>query len=189
MTVATSVTEDRASRGLALYRERGPEIVWNIDGTFSVPSRSREGLVHEVDLDAGMCSCEDATQREILCGHVYAAELKHSAEIAKGARKMADIGRRSAARRAERIVYSPEQSERLLANLERMAGEAMVDARPVLALTGTGQRVVSLEVVGTSFYVNSSLKNGGSWAHGHGSLEEALSEYCDEAEDVTIPYT
>ena len=70
----------RAQRGLALYRDRGDEIVVYLDGTYGVPSRTEDGVLYHVDLEAGdprdRCECPDATCRKVSCLHMVAAEAK-----------------------------------------------------------------------------------------------------------------
>lgn len=104
----------RELRGLALFRERGEEIVAYTDGTYGVPSRTRCGVIYHVDLDGQGCECAD---RVFPCQHGFAAELKHARIAAEGARRMDEVRRRSAERRRERIVFSAEQ---IAANLARM---------------------------------------------------------------------
>lgn len=77
-----TIPKTRAQRGLALYRERGGEIVVYLDGTYGVPSRTVEGVIYHVDLEAGICECKDATKGGHTCLHSVAAEAKR-AEIAR----------------------------------------------------------------------------------------------------------
>ena len=70
--------ETRAMRGLALYRERGDEIVLYLDGTYGVPSRTEEGGLYVVDLEAGTCDCPDSTYGGHTCLHAVAAEAKRA---------------------------------------------------------------------------------------------------------------
>ncbi len=73
----------REQRGIALYLERGDEIVAYVDGTFGVPSRTEEDVIYHVDLEGGTCQCADYLIEAIhrsnpyhLCLHIYAGELK-----------------------------------------------------------------------------------------------------------------
>ena len=86
----------RAQRGLALYRDRGDEIVVYLDGTYGVPSRTQEGVLYHVDLEAGTCECPDATCRKVSCLHMVAAEAKR-----------VGLARKSPARRRRRCSAPP----------------------------------------------------------------------------------
>ncbi len=75
----TSVKDSRVSRGIALYREQGDEIVRYISGTFGVPSKSIEDFFYHVDLDAEpgeRCQCRDHEIRKTFCIHQVAATIK-----------------------------------------------------------------------------------------------------------------
>ena len=86
----------RAQRGLALYRDRGGEIVVYVDGAYGVPSRTEEGVLYHVDLEAGTCECPDATCRKVSCLHMVAAEAKRIG-----------LARKSPARRRRRCSAPP----------------------------------------------------------------------------------
>lgn len=85
MTVTTSVPEaprpdTREKRALALYRERGAEIVRTGPYTYLVPSCSSEaGGSYAVDYEVESCDCPDFTLRGRLtgepCKHVYAVGI------------------------------------------------------------------------------------------------------------------
>ncbi len=81
-TVYRTATEEgtkttRAQRGLALYRERGGEIVrYPSTGEYGVPSNSEEGVIYHVDLDRGTCECPDNAYGKNTCMHQVAAEAK-----------------------------------------------------------------------------------------------------------------
>ena len=74
----TTIPKTRAERGLALYRERGGEIVVYLDGTYGVPSRSVEGVIYHVDVERGTCECPDSACRKATCLHMVAAEAKRA---------------------------------------------------------------------------------------------------------------
>ena len=74
-------------RGLSLYRERGEEIVTYLDGTYGVPSRTEEGGLYVVDLEAGTCDCPDSTYGGHTCLHSVAAEAKRREAARKTAPK------------------------------------------------------------------------------------------------------
>ncbi len=74
---ATGEGETRAMRGLSLYRDRGDEIVvYPTTGEYGVPSRTEEGVLYVVDLDAETCSCPDSSKGKHTCLHLVAAEAK-----------------------------------------------------------------------------------------------------------------
>ena len=75
--------ETRGEAGVRLYRERGGEIVYYLDGTFGVPSRSEEGLIRVVALADAACDCPDHSRRGRVCAHLVAAEMKHAERRAK----------------------------------------------------------------------------------------------------------
>lgn len=71
-TVPNDVRKDsREARALALYRERGAEIVRTSPFTYLGPSMSG-GEDHAVDYKAERCDCRDMEYRGALCVHVYA---------------------------------------------------------------------------------------------------------------------
>ena len=75
-------------RGLRLHRERGSEIVTYLDGTYGVPSRTEEGVLYVVDLDAETCECPDkACRKDVTCLHAVAAEAKRREAARKAAPK------------------------------------------------------------------------------------------------------
>jgi hypothetical protein len=108
--------QTREQRGLALFRERGAEIVAYIDGTYGVPSRTQDGVIYRVDLDRQSCECPD---RHSPCLHLIAATAKHARIQMDGARKMEEVRERARRRRAERTTFTPAQIE---TNLARMGG-------------------------------------------------------------------
>lgn len=123
MTTGESIPNSREQRGIELFREKGSEIVWKIDGTFSVPSRTHEQTFYTVDLrvgETGSCRCPDHQTRGNTCLHIYAATLKRAKLLAIARKEAAERKQHSEERKAERIVYSPEQAERLIAGLGRM---------------------------------------------------------------------
>lgn len=69
--------ETRTQRGLQLFRAIGNEIAVYLDGTYSVPSKSEEGLVYHVDLEAETCECRDHEYRPSWgpCCHQVAATI------------------------------------------------------------------------------------------------------------------
>ncbi|MDQ3767843.1 MAG: SWIM zinc finger family protein [Actinomycetota bacterium] len=64
----------RESRGIALYREHGDEIVFEA-GVWFVPSMSDATTVYEVRLGrrGNVCECADFEYRGGSCLHIYAA--------------------------------------------------------------------------------------------------------------------
>lgn len=76
-----SLPDARAQRGIRLYLERGDEIVAYVDGTYGVPSRTEEGVLYDVDLEAETCECPD---RVYPCLHAFSAELKNAERIGRG---------------------------------------------------------------------------------------------------------
>ena len=74
MAATTSVPETRELRGLALFRERGPEMECVAPWTWTVPSCTGS-RVYTVDLKAGSCTCPDHRRRGEACKHLYAAEV------------------------------------------------------------------------------------------------------------------
>ena len=94
--------ETRAMRGLALYRERGDEIVVYVSGGFGVPSRTEPGFLYFVDLDREeareRCDCPDASYGGHTCMHQVFVEAHLTAKRrgAAGVRRLAPVrsGRR-----------------------------------------------------------------------------------------------
>lgn len=84
---ATGGGETRAMRGLQLHRERGSEIVFYLDGTYGVPSRTEEGVLYVTDLDHETCECPDSTYGKHTCLHLVAAEAKRREAARKKAPK------------------------------------------------------------------------------------------------------
>lgn len=114
----TSLPESRATRGLALFRERGGEIVSYVDGTFGVPSRTEDGVIYLVDLlGAETCSCPDRTPDTEACLHMVAAEAKRAEMLREARARTDEAKRRSEAGKRERIRFTPEQIERNLARM------------------------------------------------------------------------
>jgi uncharacterized Zn finger protein len=109
----------RQERGIALFRDKGHEIDWLSDGTFSVPG-TEEGVLYDVDLrvgETGVCSCPDFQRRRAACKHIYAAELRRVQLLRKARKEAAERKRRAEAEKEERITFSPEQ---VLATLDRL---------------------------------------------------------------------
>lgn len=65
----------RAMRGLALYRDRGDEIVTYLDGTMGVPSATEEGVLYVVDLAEESCDCPSYRYSGKPCKHVFSGLL------------------------------------------------------------------------------------------------------------------
>ena len=65
----------RIGRGLALYRERGEEIVRFFPHAYVVPSCTGKNS-YVVRLDRGTCECPDFETRREACKHLYAATIK-----------------------------------------------------------------------------------------------------------------
>lgn len=78
----------RLQKGLRLFLEGKAEYRASLD-TWIVASQSEAisqdgGDVYAVDLDLGLCSCADASNRDVLCKHFIAAWLTHRlAELRK----------------------------------------------------------------------------------------------------------
>lgn len=68
-------TAARALRGLALYRERGEEIVPKPAGGVSVPSSTGERSYRVSLVGEGRCGCPDYHKRRRPCKHIYAATI------------------------------------------------------------------------------------------------------------------
>ncbi len=74
-SVPTAPTPDtRALRALALYRERGAEIVRTGPWTYLVPSCTGTGT-WAVNYRTETCDCPDHDYRGVLCVHVYAVGI------------------------------------------------------------------------------------------------------------------
>ena len=104
MTVTTSVPkaprpDTRELRALALYRERGAEIVRTGPHTYLVPSCSGSGT-YAVDYEAESCDCPDFTMprrgREVgePCKHVYAVGINRAKRRGASARRLAALSER-----------------------------------------------------------------------------------------------
>lgn len=124
MTTGESIPNSRELRGIDLFRLKGSEIVWNIDGTFSVPSRTRRSpkVTYTVDLrvgETGSCNCPDHQARGNACLHIYAATMKRAQLLAIAEKETRERKQRAEERKGERIVYTPEQAEKLIAGLDR----------------------------------------------------------------------
>ncbi len=128
-TVYRTATEEgtkttRAQRGLALYRERGGEIVVYLDGTYGVPSRTIEGGFYHVDLEAEdaheRCGCPDAKHRGYTCLHQVFVE----AHLAASRREMTRKAATPAPRPRKRCSAPPMAERRKMARdfLARMGG-------------------------------------------------------------------
>jgi len=94
-TVAHPPTPDtRESRALALYRERGAEIVRTGPHTYLVPSCSGRGS-YAVDYEAESCDCPDARRRpELNCKHLLAVAVKRAKRRGASARRLAALSER-----------------------------------------------------------------------------------------------
>lgn len=88
---------------MKFYREHGEEFRSLGAGRYEVPSRSRNGKRHEVNIEHEACSCEDHEIRGFICAHIYAVVIAMS--------KPAPIPSR------ERFRFSAEQ---VRANVEAM---------------------------------------------------------------------
>ena len=94
-TVAHPPTPDtRESRALALYRERGAEIVRTGPHTYLVPSCSGRGS-YAVDYEAESCDCPDARRHPGLnCKHLLAVAVKRAKRRGASARRLAALSER-----------------------------------------------------------------------------------------------
>ncbi len=96
MTVKTSVPEaprgdTREVRALALYRERGAEIVRTGPNTYEVPSCSGRGT-YAVDYERETCDCPDARRHpELNCKHLLAVAVKRAKRRGATARRLAAL--------------------------------------------------------------------------------------------------
>ncbi len=86
-----SIPTSRVSRGIALFEEYGDEIVRYLDGTFGVPSRTDEGVVYVVDLEAETCECKDFEIRRVGCMHQAAATIKAAKPTSAAAPRRAAV--------------------------------------------------------------------------------------------------
>ncbi len=95
MTVTRSVPkaprpDTREIRALALYRERGAEIVRTGPHTYEVPSCSGRGS-YAVDYEAESCDCPDARRHpELNCKHLLAVAVKMAKRRGQSARHLPD---------------------------------------------------------------------------------------------------
>lgn len=72
----------RLQKGLRLFLEGKAEYRQSLDTWICVSQDG--GDVYAVDLDLGLCSCADASNRDVLCKHFIAAWLTHRlAELRK----------------------------------------------------------------------------------------------------------
>ena len=68
--------DTRELRALALYRERGAEIVRTGPWTYLVPSMSSEaGEPHAVNYRTERCDCPDFEYRGVTCVHIFAVGI------------------------------------------------------------------------------------------------------------------
>jgi len=77
MTVTTTIApagDARALRALALYGERGAEIVRTGPWTYTVPSCTGTGF-WAVNYRTETCDCPDFLRRGVACKHVYAVGI------------------------------------------------------------------------------------------------------------------
>lgn len=74
--------DTREVRALALYRERGAELVRTGPYTHLVPSMSG-GEPHAVNYKTERCDCPDMEYRDVLCVHVYTVGI-HRAKCRAG---------------------------------------------------------------------------------------------------------
>lgn len=65
----------RPERGLALYRDRGAEIVRILPHVWSVPSCTGT-TTYVVHLDRQTCECPDFERHHKPCKHLYSAQVK-----------------------------------------------------------------------------------------------------------------
>jgi len=75
MESTNNLSDARMMRGLAIS-EQG-KIAENGDGSFSVPSQTKEDLTYKVSLlhNEWICNCPDFTYRHINCKHIYATKF------------------------------------------------------------------------------------------------------------------
>ncbi len=77
MTVTTTIAptgDSRLVRALALYGERGAEIVRTGPCTYTVPSCMGAGF-WAVNYRSESCDCPDFLRRSVACKHVYAVGI------------------------------------------------------------------------------------------------------------------
>lgn len=123
MTTGESIPNSRELRGIELFRSKGAEIDWFINGTFSVPSRTHKKVTYTVDLrvgETGSCECKDYQTRGNTCLHIYAAILRRSQLLGIAQKEAQERKERAEKRKGERITYTPEQSAKLIEGLDRM---------------------------------------------------------------------
>lgn len=94
-TVAhTRPLDTRESRALALYRERGAEIVRTGPHTYLVPSCTGRGT-YAVDYESETCDCPDARRHpDLNCKHVLAVAVKRAKRRGTTARRLAVLEER-----------------------------------------------------------------------------------------------
>jgi len=109
-TVAHPPTPDtREKRALALYRERGAEIVRTGPHTYLVPSCSG-GEPYAVDYGRETCGCPDARRRpDLNCKHLLAVAVKRAKRRGDSARRLAALEER----RAHELLDSEDRLELL----------------------------------------------------------------------------
>ncbi len=84
----------RELRALALYRERGAEIVRTGPHTYEVPSCSGSRS-YAVDYEAESCDCPDARRHpDLNCKHVLAVAVKRAKRRGASARRLAALSER-----------------------------------------------------------------------------------------------
>ncbi len=85
-----TLRDTREKRALALYRERGAEIVRTGPHTYEVPSCSGRGS-YAVDYEAESCDCPDARRHpELNCKHLLAVAVKMAKRRGQSDRHLPD---------------------------------------------------------------------------------------------------
>jgi hypothetical protein len=79
--------DTREIRALALYRERGAEIVRTGPWTYTVPSCTGTGF-WAVNYRAESCDCPDFLRRGVACKHVYAVGIHRAKRRGQSARRL-----------------------------------------------------------------------------------------------------
>lgn len=69
----SGATTHRRVAGDTIATERRSEIERVGENSFRVPSRSRVGRVHTVDVEKNGCTCEDRQINKRICAHLWAA--------------------------------------------------------------------------------------------------------------------
>ncbi len=93
MTVDTTIpapkpADTRELCALALYRERGAEIVRTGPDTYEVPSCTGRGS-YAVDFEAETCDCPDSRRHpELNCKHLLAVAVKRAKRRGDSARRL-----------------------------------------------------------------------------------------------------